>query len=185
MKIEQTGLPGVLVIEPRVFRDDRGYFLESFHRERFAEHGLPTEFVQDNQSRSTRGVLRGLHYQLRRPQGKLITCIRGEIFDVAVDIRRGSPTFGRWVSVTLTGDDPRVLWIPEGFAHGFVTLSDEADVVYKCTAPYDATDDRGILWCDPALDIKWPGSGFRLSPRDERQPTLAEAMDQLPVLEHQ
>src|SRR5688500_120569 len=130
MKVLETSLPGVLLVEPRVFRDDRGFFLESYNAERFAELGLPSTFRQDNHSHSVAGVLRGLHYQLRRPQGKLVSVIRGEVFDVAVDIRRGSPTFGKWFGTTLTEAEPRYLWIPPGFAHGFCTLSETADFVY-------------------------------------------------------
>ncbi len=153
MNITKTSLPGVLILEPRVFGDDRGFFMETFNAARFREHGLPDVFVQDNHSRSGRDVLRGLHYQLPNPQGKLIGVVRGAIFDVAVDIRRGSETFGQWVGVELSEDNRRQLWVPEGFAHGFCTVSDTADVVYKCTALYDGPNDRVIRWNDPELGI--------------------------------
>ena len=180
MRIFRTPLPGVLVIEPRVFSDDRGFFLESFNADRFAEHGLPTEFRQDNHSHSVKGVLRGLHYQLRRPQGKLVSVIRGSVFDVAVDIRRESPTFGRWFGTVLTEDEPRYIWIPPGFAHGFCTLSGVADFVYKCTDVYVADDDRGLLWSDPAIGIEWPITDPVLSEKDQRLPTLSAERIDLP-----
>ena len=180
MKIIETPLPGVLVIEPRVFRDDRGFFLESFNAERFADHDLPTLFRQDNHSHSLKGVLRGLHYQLRRPQGKLVSVISGRVFDVAVDIRRGSPTFGQWYGEVLDADHPRYLWIPPGFAHGFCTLTDSADFVYKCTDVYVGDDDRGVLWSDPAIGIDWPISNPLLSDKDKRMPLLSTATNDLP-----
>jgi len=183
VKVERTELPEVLVLEPRLFRDDRGFFYESFNVETFARHadeGLPAGFVQDNHSRSTEGVLRGLHYQLHRPQGKLVTCVRGTIFDVAVDIRVGSPTFGRWAGVTLDGDAPRYLWIPAGFAHGFCTLSPVADVIYKCTELYDASDEHGVLWSDDAIGISWPVRDPLLSPKDRRNAGLDPARMDLP-----
>ena len=181
MKIHETSLPDVLLLEPRVFRDERGFFLETFNAARFAEHGLPTEFVQDNHSRSARGVLRGLHYQRRHPQGKLVSVVRGEIWDVAVDIREGSPSFGRSFAITLDEDSRRLLWIPPGFAHGFCVLSDGADVLYKCTTLYDAADDRGIRWNDPALSIDWPIADPILSAKDRALPSLAEAAGALPA----
>lgn len=159
MKVHQTDLPEVLLLEPRFYRDERGFFYEAFNADVFAAHGdlgLPKSFVQDNHSRSSEHVLRGLHYQLTRPQGKLVTCVRGTIFDVAVDIRLGSPTFGRWVAETLSGDEPRYLWIPPGFAHGFCVLSPVADVIYKCTDLYSSSDDRGVLWSDEHIGIQWP-----------------------------
>lgn len=180
VQIHPTGLPGVLVIEPRVFTDDRGFFYEVFRAERFAAAGLPTSFAQDNHSRSTRGVLRGLHFQADRPQGKLITCVRGRILDVAVDIRVGSPTFGRWTGVELDEAKPVGLWIPPGFAHGFHVLSDVADVVYKCTETYAAELDRGILWSDPALGIDWGTTAPLLSPKDASLPSLAGIERELP-----
>lgn len=182
MKVVETPIPGLLVVEPRVFGDDRGFFLETFNAARFAEHGLPTRFVQDNHSRSAYGVLRGLHYQRRAPQGKLVSVVRGEVFDVAVDVRRDSPAFGRWFGVHLREQDHRSVWIPPGFAHGFCVLSESADFVYKCTTLYDAADDRGIRWDDPALGIEWPIAEPVLSPKDRALPTLAEAMDDLPSL---
>ena len=181
MKIFETPIPDLLVIEPRVFGDERGFFLETFNAARFAERGLPTEFVQDNHSRSARGVLRGLHYQRRSPQGKLVSVVRGEIWDVAVDIREGSPTFGQWYGMTLTEKKRQLLWIPPGFAHGFCVLSDGADVLYKCTTLYDAADDRGIRWNDPALGIEWPIADPILSAKDRALPSLAEAAGALPA----
>jgi dTDP-4-dehydrorhamnose 3,5-epimerase len=163
-----------------VYRDSRGFFLESFNADRFAEHGLPTEFRQDNHSHSVTRVLRGLHYQLRRPQGKLVSVIRGRVFDVAVDIRRGSPTFAQWYGTMLTEDEPRYLWIPPGFAHGFCTLSDSADFVYKCTDVYVGDDDRGVLWSDPTNGIEWPITDPVLSEKDERLSTLSMTRADLP-----
>jgi dTDP-4-dehydrorhamnose 3,5-epimerase len=183
VNVERTELPEVLVLEPRVFRDDRGFLYESFNTESFARHadeGLPTSFVQENHTRSMEGVLRGLHYQLKRPQGKLVTCVRGTIFDVAVDIRVGSPTFGKWTGLTLSGDAPRYVWIPAGFAHGFCTLSPVADIMYKCTALYDPSDDRGVLWSDETLGITWPISDPLLSPKDQRLAPLDPSRPDLP-----
>ena len=180
MKITETSLPGVLVIEPRIFRDSRGFFLESFNADRFEHHGLPITFRQDNHSHSKGGVLRGLHYQLRRPQGKLVSVIRGRVFDVAVDIRRGSPNFGQWFGTILSEDEPRYLWIPPGFAHGFCALSPEADFVYKCTDVYVADDDRGILWCDPSIGIRWPLESPLLSEKDLLLAPLSPGRDDLP-----
>nr|MCU0890415.1 dTDP-4-dehydrorhamnose 3,5-epimerase [Sandarakinorhabdus sp.] len=159
MNLIETPLPGVLLIEPRVFGDARGFFLESWNRQSFAEAGLDMDFVQDNHSRSSRGVLRGLHYQLHNPQGKLVRVTQGAVFDVAVDIRRASPHFGRWVGYELSADNHRMLWIPPGFAHGFLVLSDTADFLYKCTTLYDPPSDRGIRWDDPAIGIDWPDMG--------------------------
>ena len=181
MRIQRTAIPDVLLIEPRVFSDSRGFFLESFNEERFAEYNLPTHFRQDNHSHSTRSVLRGLHYQLRRPQGKLLTVIRGVIFDVAVDVRKGSPTFGRWHGTTLSESEPRYVWVPPGFAHGFCVLSDVADIVYKCTDIYAADDERGVRWCDPILNIQWPLNRPLLSKKDEQSPLLSLERDDLPV----
>jgi dTDP-4-dehydrorhamnose 3,5-epimerase len=183
VNIHQTELPGVLLLEPRVFRDDRGFFYEAFNADVFAHHaaeGLPTRFVQDNHSRSTGGVLRGLHYQLVRPQGKLVTCVRGTIFDVAVDIRVGSPTFGRWTAATLSDDEPRYLWIPPGFAHGFCVLSPVADVIYKCTEPYVPTDDRGVLWSDERIGIAWPVGEPLASSKDQQYAGLDPNRADLP-----
>lgn len=183
MKIHHTALPGVLVLEPRLFRDERGFFYEAFNADVFAMHadvGLPTRFVQDNHSRSTEQVLRGLHFQLERPQGKLVTCVHGVIFDVAVDIRVGSPTFGRWISETLSGDEPRYLWIPPGFAHGFGVLSPVADVVYKCTELYSPSDDRGVLWSDERIGIEWPIRDPLTSVKDQRYDGLDPNRSDLP-----
>ena len=181
MKVIPTGLPGVLVIEPRVFHDSRGFFLESFNAERFAAHGLPTECPQDNHSRSFGRVVRGLHFQSRRPQGKLVSVVRGRVFDVAVDVRRGSPSFGAWFGTTLSDEAPRYLWIPPGFAHGFCVLSDVADFVYKCTDVYVADDDRGVLWNDPAIGIKWPVENPVISAKDERLAPLTADRTDLPA----
>ena len=170
----RTDLPGVLVIESEVFRDPRGYFLETFHERKYREAGIPHSFVQDNQSRSTRGTLRGLHAQLRKPQGKLIRTLRGEIFDVAVDIRPGSPTFGKWTAATLRADDFRQMFIPPGFAHGFCVLSEVAEVAYKCTDFYDPADEIGFRWNDPEVGIAWPIRDPLLSSKDAALPTLAE-----------
>jgi dTDP-4-dehydrorhamnose 3,5-epimerase len=183
MKIISTSLPEVLLLEPRVFRDERGFFLETFNEARFIEHGLTSVFRQDNHSRSTRGVLRGLHYQLRFPQGKLVTVVHGDIFDVAVDIRVGSPRFGQWTGVTLHADSPRSVWIPPGFAHGFCVLSDSADVVYKCTDLYHAEDERGVLWSDPLVGIEWPVADPALSDRDLHQPVLTSGRADLPIFQ--
>lgn len=157
MKVTPTAIPEVLVLEPRVFGDARGFFLESFNRKAFREAtGSDPDFVQDNHSRSARGVLRGLHYQVRQPQGKLVRVVRGAVFDVAVDIRRGSPTFGRWAGVELTEENQRQMWVPAGFAHGFVVLSDSADFLYKTTDYYAPEHERCIAWNDPELAIAWP-----------------------------
>ena len=183
MKLVRTELPGVLILEPRVFEDDRGFFYESFNVElfrRYADDGLPAGFAQDNHSRSAAGVLRGLHYQLRRPQGKLVTCVQGTIFDVAVDIRVGSPTFGRHTAVTLRGDAPRYFWIPPGFAHGFCVLSPTADVIYKCTDVYVADDDHGVLWSDERIGIRWPVREPITSSKDQRYARLDPERADLP-----
>ena len=170
-----TSLPEVLIIEPRVHGDDRGWFLETYNAATFGAHGLPAEFVQDNHSYSRRGVVRGLHYQLVEPQGKLVRCTRGKILDVAVDIRRGSPNFGKWVSVELTAENHRMLWVPPRFAHGFSVLSDEADVLYKCTTLWNAASDRSILWNDPEIGIEWGVSEAQLSPKDAAGKRLRDA----------
>ena len=183
MKVESTALPGVVIITPAVHTDPRGSFRENWQRERYAEAGLPTEWVQDNVSFSHRRVLRGLHFQHPRPQGKLVTCVRGEIYDVVVDIRVGSPTFGQWSGITLDEHAPRFVWIPPGFAHGFCVLSPVADVLYKCTDLYLPGDDRGISWCDPAIGIRWPVTDPTLSARDQSHPGLDEARADLPTYE--
>lgn len=174
MKIIETELPGVLIIEPQVFRDERGFFLESFHAERYREAGIDMAFVQDNHSRSRKGVLRGLHFQRRHPQGKLVRASRGSIFDVAADIDPASPTFGQYVGVTLSDENHRQMWIPPGFAHGFCVLSDEADFEYKCTDLYYPNDEGGVLWSDPDLNIQWPLSDPLLSAKDLALPSLAD-----------
>jgi dTDP-4-dehydrorhamnose 3,5-epimerase len=175
MKVTETSLPGVLIVEPRVFADDRGFFIETFHSERYAANGMPPRFVQDNLSRSVRGTLRGLHFQEPNAQGKLVQVTRGSVFDVVVDVRRGSPTFAQWFGLELTGDAPKQLWIPPGFAHGFCVTSDVADFWYKCTAAYAPDCERSIRWDDPALGIAWPVAQPLLSKKDAAAPTLAEA----------
>jgi dTDP-4-dehydrorhamnose 3,5-epimerase len=159
MKVLPTAIPDVLVVEPRVFGDARGFFMESWNRRALAEAGLDADFVQDNHSRSRRGVLRGLHYQIRHPQGKLVRVVAGEVFDVAVDLRRSSPTFGRAVGVVLSEDNKRMLWVPPGFAHGFLVTSESADFLYKATDYYHPEYERTLLWNDPALGIDWPLAG--------------------------
>ena len=156
MKILPTAIPDVLLIEPKVFGDERGFFFESYNRRTLAGLGLTADFVQDNHSRSTKGVLRGLHYQFRHPQGKLVRVISGEVFDVAVDLRRSSPTYGQWVSITLSAENKRMMWIPPGFAHGFLTLSDSAEFLYKTTDYWHPDDERCLIWNDPDLAIHWP-----------------------------
>ncbi|MDQ3288605.1 MAG: dTDP-4-dehydrorhamnose 3,5-epimerase [Pseudomonadota bacterium] len=182
MKVTQTDLPGCVVIEPRVFGDDRGFFFESFNHDKLAEHGLKPRFVQGNVSSSGQGVLRGLHYQWPNPQGKYVSVIEGEVWDVAVDIRRGSPYFGRWTAVVLSAENHRHLWVPEGFAHGFVTLSERAIFTYLCTATYDACADANIRWDDPQLAIDWPVGKPSLSDKDARAPLLADVpQERLPT----
>jgi dTDP-4-dehydrorhamnose 3,5-epimerase len=182
MKVLETDLPGCLVLEPQVFGDERGFLYESFNRDKLAAIGLAPEFVQGNVSSSTRGVLRGLHYQWPKPQGKLVSVLEGEVWDVAVDIRRGSPTFGRWTAAVLSAENKRHFWIPEGFAHGFVTLSERALFAYLCTATYDRDADAGIRWNDGDLAIDWPASAPVLSDKDARAPFLADvAQERLPV----
>ena len=178
MIVTETALPGVLLLEPKVFGDDRGFFLESWNARSFAEAGLDLTFVQDNHSRSARGVLRGLHYQLKHPQGKLVRVTAGTVFDVAVDVRRTSADFGRWVGYELSDANKRMLFIPPGFAHGFLVVSETADFLYKCTTLYDAPDDRGIAWNDPAIGIDWPDIGMAplLSAKDAAAPHLADAV---------
>jgi len=182
MKLIKTALPGCVVIEPTVFGDERGAFFESWNAERFAEHALPTHFVQSNISTSNQGVLRGLHYQWPRPQGKLVSVLEGEIYDVAVDIRQGSPTFGRAQAVILSADNHRQFWIPEGFAHGFAVLSDRAIFHYLCTNIYVREHDAAIRWNDAALAIDWPVAAPVLSGKDAAAPLLADiAPERLPV----
>ena len=174
MNIVLTDLPGVVVIEPRIYRDDRGHFFEAYNQDRYEAAGLPGLFVQDNISFSARGVLRGLHYQLPNAQGKLVSVLRGEVFDVVVDIRRGSPTFGKWVGVTLSAEDGRQMYVPEGFAHGFLVTGDCAVFSYKVTAPYDPKAEGSIAWDDPDIGIAWPTRDVRLSPKDAVAPRLAD-----------
>jgi dTDP-4-dehydrorhamnose 3,5-epimerase len=178
MEVRPTAIPDVLVIEPKVFGDERGFFFESFNRRKLeAAVGHTLDFVQDNHSLSARNVLRGLHYQLPRPQGKLVRVVRGEVFDVAVDLRRSSPTFGRWVAETLSAENKRQLWIPEGFAHGFMVLSDRAEFLYKTTDYWHPEHERCIRWDDPGLAIPWPieGAAPVVSPKDAKGLSLAEA----------
>ncbi|MFV3404251.1 MULTISPECIES: dTDP-4-dehydrorhamnose 3,5-epimerase [Pseudomonas] len=178
MNIVSTAIPDVLIIEPKVFGDSRGFFYESFNARAFAEHtDVKVEFVQDNHSRSQRGVLRGLHYQLQNPQGKLVRVVQGEVLDVAVDIRRHSPTFGQWVAERLSADNHRQLWIPAGFAHGFVVLSESAEFLYKTTDYYNPTAERSIRWDDPQLAIDWQLGGLQpqLSAKDQAAVLLADA----------
>jgi dTDP-4-dehydrorhamnose 3,5-epimerase len=180
VRVIATDLPGVLVVEPTVRTDGRGFFLETYHADRYREHGIGGTFVQDNHSRSIARTLRGLHLQTRHVQGKLIRVIEGAIFDVAVDVRRGSPHFGRWVGVTLRAEDFTQCYVPPGFAHGFCVLSDVAQVEYKCTDIYDPASEIGVAWNDPALGIRWPVTDPVLSERDRRHPTLAEQMANFP-----
>ena len=177
MKVIPTAIPDVLIIEPKVFGDERGFFFESFNQQAFNQAtGLDENFVQDNHSRSAKSVLRGLHYQLQQPQGKLVRVVRGAVFDVAVDIRKSSPTFGKWVGVELTEQNHQQLWVPAGFAHGFVVLSDSADFLYKTTDYYAPAQERCILWNDSKLDIRWPLEGAPLvSAKDEQSSTFKNA----------
>jgi dTDP-4-dehydrorhamnose 3,5-epimerase len=179
MKLVETGLPGVLIVEPRVFGDDRGFFLESWNAETFRAAGLDLRFVQDNHSRSARGVLRGLHFQQPQPQGKLVRVVSGRVFDVAVDLRRASPTFGKWTGVELSAANKRMLWAPEGFAHGFLSLEDDTDLLYKCTAPYRPEHEHALAWNDPAVGVDWPLDGMApvLSVKDR----AARTLDQIAV----
>ena len=174
MKLIKTALDGCIVIEPKVHGDARGFFYESFNANRFAEAGLDLNFVQTNVSRSEQGVLRGLHYQWPNPQGKLVSVLEGEVYDVAVDIRVGSPTFGRWAAAILSAENKRHFWVPEGFAHGFAVLSESATFVYQCTALYDRIADASIRWNDAALAIDWPIAKPALSDKDQHAPFLAD-----------
>jgi dTDP-4-dehydrorhamnose 3,5-epimerase len=185
VKVIETGLPGVLLLEPKVFGDARGFFMETWQAARYTEAGMPERFVQDNHSRSRRGVLRGLHYQLTQPQGKLVWVTRGAVFDVAVDVRRGSPHFGRWYGCQLDDINHRQLYIPPGFAHGFCVVSEEADFFYKCTDYYHPQSERGIAWNDPAIGIDWPPlPEVALSGKDQQNRPLAlQTPDDLPVYE--
>jgi len=178
-----TDLPGVLIIEPDVFRDGRGFFLETYREDKYRECGIADVFVQDNYSSSVARTLRGLHLQRRQPQGKLIRVVRGDILDIAVDVRRGSDTFGRHVAVRLSADNFRQCYVPPGFAHGFYVVSDSADVEYKCTTVFDPASEIGIIWNDPDLAIDWPTQAPLLSPRDATLPTLAAVMELLPLVD--
>ena len=177
MKLTRTAIDDVVIIEPAVFGDDRGFFMESWNAARFAEAGIDVAFVQDNHSRSARGVLRGLHYQVNQPQGKLVRVAAGRVFDAVVDLRRGSPSFGKWVGVELSADNKRMLWVPPGLGHGFLTLEDGTDFLYKCTEYYSPKDERSIRWDDPTIGIEWPLDGLapRLSAKDEAGQSFSEA----------
>lgn len=180
MKVAATEIPGVMLVETPVFRDARGYFLQTYHRERFAEAGLPRTFLQDNHSFSARrGIVRGLHAQLNRPQGKLVRAVTGEVFDVAVDLRPDSPAFGKWVGEVLSGDNFRQLYVPPGCAHGFFVMSDSAHVEYKCTDLYAPDDEIGLVWNDPEVGIRWPEHEAQLNDRDRGWPRLAELAPRL------
>ena len=181
MKILETSLPGVMVIEPQVFGDKRGFFLETFRDDIFKDAGIHESFVQDNHSRSSKGVLRGLHYQLIQPQGKLVRVTRGGVFDVAVDVRKGSPAFGQWYGTTLDEESMRMMYIPQGFAHGFVVLSETADFIFKCTDYYHPESEQGILWNDSEIGIKWPIVDTKLSQKDTENPILSlQSAESLP-----
>jgi dTDP-4-dehydrorhamnose 3,5-epimerase len=181
LKFTETELPGVMIVDPDVHGDERGFLLETYHREKYAAGGIDETFVQDNHSRSSGGILRGLHLQLQYPQGKLVRVVEGEVFDVAVDVRRGSPHFGRHVSVRLSAANFRQLYIPRGFAHGFLVTSEVAQFEYKCTELYHPEDELTIVWNDPEIAIPWPKESPSLSGKDQQAKTLAELMDQLPV----
>lgn len=174
MKMRPTALPGVVLIEPRVYTDHRGFLLEAFNDSRFRRHGLDLRFVQTNHSRSGAGVLRGLHYQVEKPQGKLVFVVRGAAYDVAVDVRRGSPNFGQWTGARLDDVNHHALWIPPGFAHGFCVLGAGADLVYECTAEYDPDDEHAVAFNDPDIGIDWPGSDWLLSDKDRASPRLID-----------
>jgi dTDP-4-dehydrorhamnose 3,5-epimerase len=176
LNVAETPLPGVLLLEPKVFADERGYFMETFRSDVMRRAGVAAEFVQDNHSTSSRGVLRGLHYQEPKPQGKLLRCAHGAIFDVAVDIRVGSPHFSKWFGIELSESNRKMLWVPPGFAHGFCALTDDAVLIYKCTEYYDHAADRVIAWNDPDLAISWPVTDPQLSPKDAAAPRLKDAV---------
>ena len=179
-KFTNSPIPGILIIEPKAFADDRGFFLEFYNRDSFAEIGIKDPFIQDNHSRSKKGVLRGLHYQIHPvPMGKLVKCTKGKIFDVGVDIRKGSATFGKWYGEILTGDNHKMLYFPPGFAHGFLSLEDDTDVIYACTGVYSPANERAIVWNDPEIGIKWPlelaGGKAIVSEKDQKHPGLKKA----------
>ncbi len=179
MNIVETAIPGLLIIEPRVFGDGRGYFMETWNEGAFAAAGLDMKWVQDNHSHSQKGVLRGLHFQNPGPQGKLVRVTRGAVFDVAVDLRRSSDHFGKWVGVELTAENKRMFWVPEGFAHGFLTLADDTDFLYKCTAPYAPSDEHTLAWDDPAVGIEWPATG--VDPIISEKDTVGLALADVPA----
>ncbi|MBT4642789.1 MAG: dTDP-4-dehydrorhamnose 3,5-epimerase [Deltaproteobacteria bacterium] len=181
MQIEETDIPGVLVVTPKVFGDERGFFLETYNKEVFQQAGIAPEFVQDNHSKSTQGVVRGLHYQKKFPQGKLIWVIQGEVLDVIVDIRRGSPTFAKWISILISAENKKQVWIPGGLAHGFSVLSETAEFCYKVTDYYHPEDEGGIRWNDPQLKIDWQVQNPLLSEKDRQLPLLDEAEEDLPL----
>ena len=180
MKFNATEIPEVILVEPDVHGDERGFFLETWHRRKYAEGGIGVDFVQDNHSRSRSGILRGLHMQLRNPQGKLVSCVEGAVFDVAVDVRVGSPTFGRHVTATLSAQNHHQLWVPAGFAHGYCVTTETAQFEYKCTDFYDPDDELTIAWNDPALAISWPIESPLLSAKDEAGEPLADVQHRLP-----
>lgn len=180
VEFNKTELDGVLVIVPKVFEDPRGFFFESYHAQKYRDGGVDADFVQDNHSKSVRGTLRGLHAQHRRPQGKLVRCLRGEIYDVAVDIRKGSPTFGRWIGVTLSEANRHQIYVPPGFAHGFCVTSDIAEVEYKCTDVYDPGYELTVMWNDPEVGVEWPVEAPVLSDKDANGKSLREQMDLYP-----
>jgi len=174
MEVISLEIPDVKLVKPRVFKDDRGFFMQTYHEKQYREAGIDVRFVQDNWSRSTQGVLRGLHYQLEHAQDKLVSVIRGEVFDVAVDIRQGSPTFGKWVGAILSEENKYQLFVPKGFAHGFCVLSDEVDFIYKCSDFYTPGDEYGIHWNDPDIGITWPDSNFCVAEKDRNALLLKE-----------
>lgn len=185
LKLIKTSIPEVLLIEPKVYKDSRGFFMETFHPNKYAEIGIRKTFVQDNYSHTKKGILRGLHYQLRYPQGKLVFVITGEIFDVAVDIRRGSPSFGKWFGTNISAENKRQIYIPEGFAHGFCVLSETADVLYKCTDFYNHEDEYGVFWSDSEIAVDWPVKTPGLSDKDSGYQKLADIpKDNLPIYQH-
>jgi dTDP-4-dehydrorhamnose 3,5-epimerase len=179
VKIIETSLPGVVVLEPKKIGDSRGFFLETYREDFLVDAGISQRFIQDNHSRSGKGVLRGLHYQLTQPQGKLVRVARGEVFDVAVDVRMGSPNFGQWFGAKLNEESMRMMYLPPGFAHGFVVLSDVADFIYKCTDYYHPQSEQGIAWNDPDIDIEWPIKDVILSEKDLSNPTLSRQSPEL------
>ncbi|MFC1822430.1 dTDP-4-dehydrorhamnose 3,5-epimerase [Thermodesulfobacteriota bacterium] len=185
LKFIKTSIPGVIIVEPEKFEDARGFFMETYHYKKYEEGGISSLFTQDNHSHSKKGILRGLHYQLHHPQEKLVHVVVGEIFDVAADIRIGSPTFGKWVGTVLSADNRQQVMIPKGFAHGFCVLSDNADVIYKCGDFYNPDDEYGISWNDPMMNIEWPLKNPSLSNKDSRNPELNQvSQNHLPIYDH-